>query len=563
MNSTAVRPGIPEESSVNDVYCKHAVSLLEKLNRDRKSGQELCDVTICIEQQEWLVHKCVIGVFSDFYKKVFTTHMQEKYDGKATMKGVSIAIMEAVINYLYTGDISLNDNNVYDFLDTAEYLQIPDIKDCCIDFLLKNLTPGNCLSISMYGSRYNNEELMKKAEDFFNVSFALIVEGQQFKDLNYDDVVAILQRNSRKISSELKYKALIGWIKHKPDQREKFFPQLFKYCDIGEMSFAFLQNISENEDFVKRSLECTQNILQLTFKQLSKINISTERKEAKYLSKNMSNEILVLGDWNSGINATKYNIANDTWTKFPNMNFKHHSATAVKKDNTVYVMGGGELFRGSRKVEKINLKKPHKWIELSDMCAKRSGASAIVHGDRIFVVEGYYGDGTTEYFDISQNSWTLLKNMSLTRFNFGLVSCQGFLYAMGDYHSADITSMQRFDLENIEIGWKYVCSMAHGRGCLAAVALNNEIYAIGGRDCKTGCSLSVVEKYSPKTDTWCQVASMNEARKYHCACVVGSKIFVVGGEHRVSIESNDPATDQWSIEARMEEPRDHCCVVAI
>ena len=51
----------------------------------------------------------------------------------------------------------------------------------------------------MYGSRYNNEELMKKAEDFFNVSFALIVEGQQFKDLNYDDVVAILQRNSRKV----------------------------------------------------------------------------------------------------------------------------------------------------------------------------------------------------------------------------------------------------------------------------------------------------------------------------------------------------------------------------
>ena len=51
--------------------------------------------------------------------------MQEKYDRKATIKGVSIAIMEAVINYLYTGDISLNDNNVYDFLDTAEYLQIP------------------------------------------------------------------------------------------------------------------------------------------------------------------------------------------------------------------------------------------------------------------------------------------------------------------------------------------------------------------------------------------------------------------------------------------------------
>ena len=82
------------------------------------------------------------------------------------------------------------------------------------------------------------------------------------------------------------------------------------------------------------------------------------------------------------------------------------------------------------------------------------------------------------------------------------------------------------------------------------------IYAVGG----DGGDHSYVERYSAKTDSWEDVASLNTGR-FHAGCgVVGGKLYAFGGfgdayEELRSMEVYDPATNTWSECPPMKHPR--------
>jgi N-acetylneuraminic acid mutarotase len=75
--------------------------------------------------------------------------------------------------------------------------------------------------------------------------------------------------------------------------------------------------------------------------------------------------------------------------------------------------------------------------------------------------------------------------------------------------------------------WTSKASMASTREGLAAAAVNNKIYAIGGHDGST--YLATVEEYDPAADTWTSRASMAAPRTWLAAAAVDNKIYAIGG----------------------------------
>jgi N-acetylneuraminic acid mutarotase len=72
-------------------------------------------------------------------------------------------------------------------------------------------------------------------------------------------------------------------------------------------------------------------------------------------------------------------------------------------------------------------------------------------------------------------------------------------------------------------------------------------------------------KYDSTQDTWIQMAPMPAARWAFASCVVGSEIFVFGGEDaerdpQASVFKYDTVTDEWSTLAPMPQPSHGRCV---
>jgi N-acetylneuraminic acid mutarotase len=97
--------------------------------------------------------------------------------------------------------------------------------------------------------------------------------------------------------------------------------------------------------------------------------------------------------------------------------------------------------------------------------------------------------------------------------------------------------------------WSTVASMNEPRRGVAAVTLDDKVYAIGGGP--YGGTSETVEVYDPNVGHWTYVSSMFIARSRHGACEHGGKIYVFGGITPKgltnSIEIYDPNLNQWSI----------------
>jgi RNA polymerase sigma factor (sigma-70 family) len=114
--------------------------------------------------------------------------------------------------------------------------------------------------------------------------------------------------------------------------------------------------------------------------------------------------------------------------------------------------------------------------------------------------------------------------------------------------------------------WTRKADMPTGRGGLNTCAINGKIYAIGGvtwDDAGNQKSLSTVEEYDPKANTWTKKSDISTSRFFFAACEVNRKIYVIGGLNTAdgnfkdlqTVEEYDPDIDKWTPKADMPTSR--------
>uniref|UniRef100_A0A8D0FSJ1 Uncharacterized protein n=1 Tax=Strix occidentalis caurina TaxID=311401 RepID=A0A8D0FSJ1_STROC len=76
------------------------------------------------------------------------------------------------------------------------------------------------------------------------------------------------------------------------------------------------------------------------------------------------------------------------------------------------------------------------------------------------------------------------------------------------------------------------------------------LYAVGGRDGSSCLKSKLSFRYDPKTDMWTSVASMSISRDAVGVCLLGDKLYAVGGydgqTYLNTVESYDPQTNEWT-----------------
>ena len=124
--------------------------------------------------------------------------------------------------------------------------------------------------------------------------------------------------------------------------------------------------------------------------------------------------------------------------------------------------------------------------------------------------------------------------------------------------------------------WTRKADMPTVRTGFATSVVNGKVFVIGGnrrlkRDEFGDISVSRVEVYDPKTDTWERKSDMPTARSGVSVSVVDGKIYAIGGtktktiqvprgfssesEQLATVEMYDPVTDTWTQKADMSTPK--------
>ena len=95
----------------------HCEILLSKCAQFREQG-EFIDVYLKVREEVFSAHRIVLAASSDYFHAMFAHGMKESNQEVIELKdeSISAAALKIVLDSIYSGDLQVNDENIFDVL---------------------------------------------------------------------------------------------------------------------------------------------------------------------------------------------------------------------------------------------------------------------------------------------------------------------------------------------------------------------------------------------------------------------------------------------------------------
>ena len=205
----------------------HSEVLLFKCAQFRDEGQFI-DVRLKVREDIFPAHRIVLAANSDYFHAMFTDGMKESTQEVIELKDERISpdALKIVMDSIYTGDLRVNAENVFEVLAAADHLQVTTVVQQCCDFLKREfiqlrLDLHNYCLLCTVADRHGLKDLQEAAEKKMASMYVNVCENEEFlTHIGADQLFSLLSRDDLNAPSEtFVFKSVMQWIKHKKEER--------------------------------------------------------------------------------------------------------------------------------------------------------------------------------------------------------------------------------------------------------------------------------------------------------------------------------------------------------
>uniref|UniRef100_A0A3B3WH03 BTB domain-containing protein n=1 Tax=Poecilia mexicana TaxID=48701 RepID=A0A3B3WH03_9TELE len=502
-----------------------------KVMNELRSQSLLCDVTIVAEDVEIAAHRVVLAAGSPYFHAMFTGEMTESRAKRVRIKEMGGWTLGLLVDYIYTAEIQVTEDNVQALLPAAGLLQLSEVKKACCEFLGSQLHPSNCLGIRAFADLHACSQLLSLANSYAEHNFTEVVGSEEFLNLGMEQVSSLIASDKLTIPSEEKvFEAVIAWVNHDKDVRQEHLAHLMEHVRLPLLSREYLVQRVEEESLIKNSSACKDYLIEAMKYHLLPADQRALMKTARTRMRTPVScpkvMVVVGGQAPKAIRSVEcFDFEEQRWYQVAELPTRRCRAGVVYMGGSVYAVGG---FNGSLRVRTVDCYEPvmDRWTSVSSMQDRRSTLGAAVLNGLLYAVGGFDGSrGTASSFS-------------------------GILYAVGGYDGATrqcLSTVEAYNPKNN--AWSYIAEMGTRRSGAGVGVLKGLLYAVGGHDgplVRKSC-----EVYDPATNSWRQVADMNMCRRNAGVCAVNNLLYVVGGDdgscNLASVEFYNSTTDKWTL----------------
>ena len=182
---------------------QHRQELIERLDTLRKN-ERFCDVTVAVKGKEFKAHKAVLAAASPFFLALLESDMKECNEQliRIELEEATASIMEDVLKYVYTGNVSVTEDSGHNLIATADYLLLPGLKTASCDFLKENVSIENCVFNYYFADKYQCVELKEESCEEINSNFRVVMETEDFLNLDMKQVMEWVSSDDVTVSAE-------------------------------------------------------------------------------------------------------------------------------------------------------------------------------------------------------------------------------------------------------------------------------------------------------------------------------------------------------------------------
>ena len=487
------------------------VELAKRLNMMRRQDH-LCDMTLATKDgKEFKAHRNVLSAASPFFFKLFQSDMKENREGIVRFEEISGAVMEDVLEFIYTGSVEVTQENCKDLIAVADYLVIPGLKKLSGQFVEQQITKSNCISTFYFAEMYQCDELITNTRKFIHANFASVAEMDEFLNLEAKEVEKWISSDEISVVVEADmFKIVLKWIEQDKSERKASFKQLFRHVRLAFLSRDFLLDVVTNE-LVEENSDC--------YKLISK-----------------------------AIKMSGFSSEDDS----------PQSPRQGLETRTIVAYGGKYTF--------CYLPEKDKWRRLADGLSETNEFSQVInYRDQLFA---FSSDVEAERYDPVFDCWSTLDHLQLPTEDPAKVAVvRGEIYSIEINTSSKKSTIKRFDVERCS--WQTVLSSHEGyRKHSCVVAAGNHLYVCGGRLEDDFEFLTKAERFDTVENKWQEIANMQQARAYACGVTTEGKIFVAGGRKDwesvlKTCEMYNISTNEWQFIGNLKVPREDGSMVCL
>ncbi|KAG7221894.1 hypothetical protein INR49_016920 [Caranx melampygus] len=375
-----------------------------RVMNELRSQNLLCDVTIVAEDVEIAAHRVVLAAGSPYFHAMFTGEMAESRAKRVRIKEMDGWTLGLLVDYIYTAEIQVTEDNVQALLPAAGLLQLNEVKKACCEFLSSQLHPSNCLGIRAFADLHACSQLLAQANSYAEQHFTevmVVVGGQAPKAIRSVECYDFEEQRWYQVA-EL------------PTRRCRAGVVYVGGCVYAVGGF--------NGSLRVRTVDCYDPMMD----RWTSVSSMQDRRSTLGAAV-LSGLLYAVGgfDGSTGLSTVEvYNTKTDEWFHVLPMSTRRSSVGVGVVNGILYAVGGydGATRQCLSTVEAYN-PKSNSWSYIAEMGTRRSGAGVGVLKGLLYAVGGHDGPlvrKSCEVYDPASNTWRQVADMNMCRRNAGV-----------------------------------------------------------------------------------------------------------------------------------------------
>lgn len=424
---------------------EHSFKMLNKLHSLRKENS-MCDATLSVGGKEFPVHRIILSASSSYFQVMFTSGMAESYLDHVEIHGIHADIFSSILDFIYTGQVEVNEDNVQQLLPASKMLQVEDIEVMCCEFLKHELDSSNCVGIYQFSDAHSCSPLSKSALDFIHRNFVDVSKQDEFLQLTKSALLQLLESEELKIECEEQvFEAAMRWALHDLTRGREALGQILERIRLPLISPKFLEHYlitcesASIQRMLVRILEGYRNYQSLAHGQ-QRMHTQPRRASRKCFFIIGGYSRRVGGRWSdtsSLFTVEKFDSVLQTCDSFTTaqMSFARSGHAVASIGGLIYAIGGEN---DSLIYDTVECYDPalNSWSLVAPLMAPRVACGVCVVEDFMFVIGGWVGAEIAEdieRYDAELDRWEVVGKVETKRFHLGVTEMDGLIYCAGTF----------------------------------------------------------------------------------------------------------------------------------
>ncbi|XP_062441921.1 kelch repeat and BTB domain-containing protein 12 isoform X4 [Rhea pennata] len=485
----------------------HSLTLLEQVTR-MKDAAEIIDVVLVAEGEKFPCHKVVLAAFSPYFKAMFTCGLVECTQREVILYDISAESVSIILNYMYSADLHLTNQNVQTVAVAAYFMQMEDVFSICQKYMMDHMDASNCVGIYYFAKHIGAEDLSDQAGKYLYQHFAEVSLQEEILEIEVQQLLTLIKSDDLNVSREESILDLvIRWVNHSRKSRVVHLIELLKQVRLVLVSPSFLVEARKRNTMILYNSECNDMFEEA----LETIRISRLPSLSLRYGMETTDLLLCIGNNSLGIRSRHGSYADASFCYAPATQKTYFISSpkygeglgcvctgVVTENNDIIVAGEASAVKMSRqKTKNIEIYRYHRqgnqcWRSLCTTQFRELYALGTIHND-LYVIGGqmkmknrYLVTNCVEKYSMEQDTWRSIAPLPLPLACHVVVTVKNKLYVMGGWtpqmdlpdDEPDRLSNRMFRYDPGQDKWTERAPMKFSKYRFSTAVVNSEIYVL-------------------------------------------------------------------------------------